>query len=119
MPEFGATIRKIREQLRKTLASVAADMGVSVVYLSDIERGRRSPPLGEKLQKLSASLQLNPQEVEEWAHKERQRVELNLNNRTEVASNAAIMLARRWDSLSDDEASQILKILNREKNNDK
>lgn len=113
MPTFGATIRKIREQLRRTLAQVAADMGVSVVYLSDIERNRRTPPLGEKLQKLALSLGLDPKEVEEWAHRERQRVELNISNRTETASNAALMLARRWDSLSDEEASQIISILNK------
>lgn len=108
---FGAKIRKIRETARKSLSDLAAAMGVSVVYVSDIERGRRNPPLGEKLTKMAEFLNIDREEVETWALKERKKVELDLDARTSMVSDAALMLARRWDSISDDDASQILKIL--------
>lgn len=118
MRTFGARIRETRERAKISMADVAAAMEVSVVYVSDIERGRRNPPAGEKLRRMAAALNLDFKEVEEWAIKERQRVELDLDTRTEVVSNAALMLARRWDTLSDEEAGQIINILNRSKEHD-
>lgn len=118
MAGFGPKIRKIREQLKKSMSDIADAMGVSVVYVSDIERGRRNPPVGDKLYKLAVSLNLDPKEVEEWALKERQKVELDLGTRTEVVSNAALMLARRWDTISDEEADKILNILNQRSKSD-
>jgi transcriptional regulator with XRE-family HTH domain len=40
---LGAVIRRARHDQRRTLSEVAADAGVSVPYLSEIERGRKEP----------------------------------------------------------------------------
>ncbi|MBQ7609083.1 MAG: helix-turn-helix transcriptional regulator [Desulfovibrionaceae bacterium] len=64
MPTFGPTIRKLREGLNKSMKDLANLLGVSVVYISDIERGRRNPPQGEKLHKIAEFLSVSPEEVE-------------------------------------------------------
>ncbi len=40
---IGGVIRKARHDQQRTLADVAGDAGVSVPYLSEIERGRKEP----------------------------------------------------------------------------
>ena len=114
MESFGATLRRLRENANKTLKELANAMGVSVVYVSDIERGRRNPPQGEKLMQIANFFKMPVSELEDLADRERKRVELNLDSRTETVSDAALVLARRWDTITDEEASKILKILNKE-----
>lgn len=114
MESFGARVRKVRERAKKSMSDLAEAMGISVVYVSDIERSRRNPPVGEKLLKLANFLNLDLKEVEEWAHKERKRVELDLDARPGPPAEAALMLARRWDTLSDSDASKIMNILTKE-----
>ena len=114
MESFGSSLRRLRENANKTLKELAAVMNVSVVYVSDIERGRRNPPQGEKLKQIAQFFGIDVNELEDLANKERKRVELNLDSRTETVSDAALVLARRWDTITDEEASKILKIFNKD-----
>src|SRR5437868_5342685 len=41
---FGTELRRIRRETDKTLEDVAIILDVSIPHVSDIERGRRSPP---------------------------------------------------------------------------
>ena len=41
---FGTELRRIRREENKTLENIAEVMKVSIPHVSDIERGRRSPP---------------------------------------------------------------------------
>ena len=111
---FGQRIRKLRETAKKSLKDLADAVGVSVVYISDIERGHRNPPHGDKLYKMADFFHLERKEVEEWALKERKRVELDLKDGNGPVSDAALALARRWDTLTEDEATEIIKILTKE-----
>lgn len=115
MKPFGAKIRQLREEAKKPMKALATALDVSVVYVSDIERGRRYPPQGDKLHRIANFFNINPQEVEEWAIKERKRVELNLKSESGPISEAALVLARRWDSITNDEANEIIKIFKKEK----
>lgn len=59
--DFGAALRRRREQLRLTLDALAAATGISKPYLSNIETARApGPPSEEKLDKLAAALGLQP-----------------------------------------------------------
>ena len=50
MPErFGDLLRKLRRKADKTLGDVARLLGVSVVYVSDVERGNRKPFSNERI----------------------------------------------------------------------
>lgn len=40
---FGSVLRRERKRQRRTLDDVASEAGVSVQYLSEIERGRKEP----------------------------------------------------------------------------
>lgn len=112
MSGFGATVRKLRENAKISLRDLANAVGVSAVYLSDIERGRRNPPQDDKLKKIADFLHINPQELEELAIKDRKRVELELPSDRGTVSDAALALARRWDYLTDAQAAAIIEICN-------
>lgn len=107
---FGSKLREFREQAKKTLKDLAEAMDVSVVYVSDIERGRRNPPQTDKLIKIAHLLNIDVHTLEDWADRDRSRVELNFESRTEIVSDAALVLARKWDTLTDEEASEIMEI---------
>lgn len=40
---YGRLLRRLRQRQGRTLAEVAADAGISVAYLSEIERGLKEP----------------------------------------------------------------------------
>jgi len=42
MSEIAKQLRELREQNGKRLSDIADEVGISVAYLSDIERGRRA-----------------------------------------------------------------------------
>ncbi len=56
---FGRIIRERREVLGMTVREMAGKVGMTAMYLSDIERGNRYAPRGEKLENLFATLQLS------------------------------------------------------------
>jgi len=57
---FGARVREIRHALGLTQADVAGRAGVSLKYLSQIERGTRNPTLAVLIQ-LSHALGTKPE----------------------------------------------------------
>ena len=115
---FGQRIRRIREQSKKSMRDLAKALGVSIVYISDIELGHRNPPTGEKLDKIADFLQLDRKDVAEWAMQERGYIEIGLKDTRTPMSNVALALARRGDSLTEEEASQILEIIKKGSNDD-
>jgi len=49
---FGELIKNLRILKNQSLRSVALQIGISPTYMEDIEKGRRVPPVGEKLDKI-------------------------------------------------------------------
>ena len=111
---FGETLRKCRQEARLYLKDVANKMGWSVVYLSDLERERRNPPSPDKIRKLAEILGVPAGILLEAASRTRKVVELPLEEDSR-ASEVALMLARSWDGLTDEDAEEIKKILERRK----
>lgn len=61
MPErFGEALRRTRQDAGKTLGDVARLLDVSVVYVSDIERGNRRPFSNERIIKVAGFLKADP-----------------------------------------------------------
>ena len=61
MPErFGDALRRTRQNAGKTLGDVATLLDVSVVYVSDVERGNRRPFSNERILKVARLLKTDP-----------------------------------------------------------
>jgi len=73
--QFGAAVRTIREGNGITLRELARRLGWSAAYVSDIERGRRSPPgLGTQVQNWADAIgAANLEELMELAARGRSR----------------------------------------------
>ena len=107
---FGKVLRKARQKAKLRLIDVAEKMDWSVVYLSDLERGRRNPPSADKIVKLAKIIDVPAGILLEAASKDKKRIELPLEAPPKLRE-AALMLARSWDKLTDEEAEKILQIL--------
>ena len=61
MPErFGDALRRTRQKAGKTLGDVARLFDLSVVYLSDVERGNRRPFSNERILTVASFLNTDP-----------------------------------------------------------
>ena len=61
MPErFGDALRRTRQNAERTLGDVAKLLNVSVVYVSDVERGNRRPFSNERIIKVARLLKTDP-----------------------------------------------------------
>lgn len=57
---FGDTLRRTRQNAKKTLGDIARLLDVSVVYVSDVERGNRRPFSNERILKIAGFLNADP-----------------------------------------------------------
>lgn len=55
---FGAQVRDARIASGRTLKDVAATLGLSIPFVSDIERGRRTPPIPSSARRWAAAVGL-------------------------------------------------------------
>ena len=62
---FGSLLRQLREEKNLRQADVANAIGVSTVYICDIEKDRRNPPSYRKLQKIAGKLELTEEKASE------------------------------------------------------
>ncbi len=117
MNNFGDVLRKLREVARLRLKDVAEQMGWSVVYQSDIERGRRNPPVRARLIELAKILNDRGGQLIEAASQAAQRIELPMVE-NQKANEVGLMLARKWDTLTDDELNNLWAIFNKSSKGD-
>ena len=111
MTKFGKRLRGIRQQAEMTLKELSDGLGWTVVYLSDIERGRRNPPAAEKIVEMGRILGTGTQELLELAAKAKESVTLSVKDKSPMVEEAALVLARQWAEIGDKEAGKIVKIL--------
>ena len=79
MPErFGDLLRKLRRKANKTLGDVARLLDVSVVYVSDVERGNRKPFGNERLIQIAELIGEDPTLLIEAADWERGFIEYDI-----------------------------------------
>ena len=57
---FGKYLRQLREEKGLRQADLAETIGVTAVYICDIEKGKRNPPDFAKLRLLAGRLDLSP-----------------------------------------------------------
>ena len=62
---FGSLLRQLREDKRLRQVDVANAIGVTTVYICDIEKDRRNPPSYKKLQQIAGKLELTEEKAAE------------------------------------------------------
>ena len=79
MPErFGEALRRQRRKAGKTLGDLARLLGVSVVYVSDVERGNRRPLSNERILRVADFLDTDPTPLIDMAARERGVIEYDI-----------------------------------------
>jgi transcriptional regulator with XRE-family HTH domain len=79
MPErFGEALRRQRRKAGKTLGDLARLLGVSVVYVSDVERGNRRPLSNERILRVADFLDADPTPLIDMAARERGVIEYDI-----------------------------------------
>ena len=121
MPEqFGDALRKQRRNAEKTLGDVAGLLGVSVVYVSDVERGNRRPFRNERIIRIAKFLQADPAPLIAAADVERGVIEYDITKakplEVDVVGGLVSGLAR--GGVTDDQLQRIKSILAKEEGGD-
>ena len=62
---FGSLLRQLREEKKLRQADIANVIGVSTVYICDIEKDRRNPPSYKMLQLIAEKLELTEEKAAE------------------------------------------------------
>jgi transcriptional regulator with XRE-family HTH domain len=110
----------MRRKADKTLGDVARELGVSIPYLSDVERGNRKPFTTERLIQLAVFLKANPTLLIEAADREKGIIEYDIRRasplQADVVGGLVAGLAR--GGVSDEQLENIRTILNKGEGND-
>jgi len=77
---FGELLRKKRRKAGKTLGDLHRLLGISVVYLSDVERGNRKPLSNERILKIAEYFGQDATDLIEAADWERGVIEYDIKN---------------------------------------
>ncbi len=111
---FGDLLRKHRRKAGKTLGDIAKLLGVSVVFLSDVERGNRRPLSNDRIVKIASFLGQDPTPLIEAADRERGVIEYDIRKarplEADVVGGLVAGLAR--GGITDDQLHEIQRILN-------
>jgi transcriptional regulator with XRE-family HTH domain len=114
MPErFGDVLRKARRDAEKTLGDVAKLLEVSVVYVSDVERGNRRPFSNERILKIARFLKTDPARLIAAADVERGVIEYEITKAKplEAAVVGGLVSGLARGGVTDDQLQKIRKIL--------
>ena len=121
MPErFGDALRKNRRGAGKTLSAVAKLLGVSVVYVSDVERGNRRALNSDRIVKVAKFLMVDAKPLIEAADIERGIIEYDITNakplEADVVGGLVVGLAR--GGVTDRQLRRIKRILDKDNDDD-
>jgi transcriptional regulator with XRE-family HTH domain len=108
---FGRVLRNMREQKKATMGELARHLGVSVSYLSDVERGFRPPLVDEKIMRTATFLEVQPDGLLREAAEARGAFQLDAARVTPSARHVGAMLARQWAEMSPEKLNRIQKVL--------
>lgn len=110
---FGDALRRTRQDAERTLGDVAKLLDISVVYVSDVERGNRRPFSNERILKVAKFLKTDPAPLITAADVERGVIEYDITKakplEAEVVGDLVSGLAR--GGVTDDQLQKIRNIL--------
>ena len=106
MSEFGRIVRSARKKLGMTMGDLARELGFSVSYVSDVERGLRAPWTDKKVLQLAMLLEYPPVALMSAAAKERGAFELDANV-SDSGRSVGAYLAREWSEMTDKDFTEL------------
>ena len=109
-------LRTVRESCNCSKAVLSRAIGVSHVYLKQVEDGWKpqgpvAPLTDERIRSAAAYLQIDPLPLIEAAAHERGQVSLITEGKSDNTKQLYILLAARPDSISDHVAQQLIDVL--------
>ena len=110
---FGKLLREAREGAERSMGALARHLGVSVSYISDVERGNRQPLVDDRITAAAEFLGVDPRPLLKAAAETRGAFHLD----TQVSPQhrqVGAMLARQWGAIPDDKLAQIKELLEEE-----
>ena len=111
--KFGRLVRQKRKDAKKTLADLAGILGVSIVYVSDVERGKRPPWRPDLIIQAANFLGVDPQGLLVAAAAVRGSFQLDASHLSPEAAHAGAALMRGWEELTDQDLIEIRNIVER------
>lgn len=118
MTPFGQKVRELRSSRGIALKAMAHEIGVSPAYLSALEHGRRGAPTWYLVQRVISFFNViwdEAEELERLAKVSSPKVSINVGGLSPLVTEAANRFARVVSSLSDEEATCIIKLLTQKK----
>lgn len=114
---FGEMFRIIRLKHREVLSDASQLLGVTSAYISSVECGKRPVPDGWA-EKIIEHYELNEIEtgnLYQAIEESRTIVKINLSNVSPMQRTVAIQFQRSFDEMDDEIATEILRIIGRNK----
>ena len=105
---FGEKIREARSEKGISLTELAKQLGVTKVYVSDVERGRRAPFNLMRIRQVSEILGCDPFDLYVLAVRSRGHVTLPTADISEEQSRLAAVLSYNWGGLNNDDVSKLI-----------
>ncbi len=109
--KYGRLLRDLRLKAGKSMGELARHLGVSVTYISDVERGNRAPLTKENTDKAAQFLNADPRPLYMDAAEWHGAFELEANAVSPKAREVGASLMRDWSELTDKDLEEIAKIL--------
>jgi transcriptional regulator with XRE-family HTH domain len=109
---FGEIIREARQNAGLSLDGLASQLGVTKVYVSDVERGLRKPFTQERIRQVASILDLDPAELSWRAASKREFITLPTESCSETKLKLAGAISYYWLDMSDARASAVLNVIN-------
>lgn len=115
---LGKALRILRIENNEILKTMAEKLGVTSAYLSAIENGKREPTQSI-MDKLFSAYDLTTPQKEQLLdayYETIESVKIRISDRSAQQKNLGLVFARKFDSLSDEQISNLIRVLNQEEN---
>jgi transcriptional regulator with XRE-family HTH domain len=112
--KFGVLLREFREAKGVSLGALARHLGVSVPYLSDVERGHRPPLVQEKMISAALFLDADLHLLVRAAGEMRGAFQLETAGVRPEAREVGALLARQWPGMSYQKLTKLKQVLEEE-----
>ena len=106
--EFGERIREARNAKGLSITALAEHLGVTKVYVSDVERGRRAPFSLARIKQVSDALDCDPFDLYLLAVRSRGHVVLPTAEVSKEQSRLAAVLSYRWSDFDNDAVNKMI-----------